>query len=172
MESEIVLRQANLDDIQAILVLQELSPGAASWTAAAYRSVLSADGTACLLAEDLAGERPVGLVLARFVADEVEILNLAVAPASRRHGLGRCLVGTVLARAQARGSRQCWLEVRASNQAALAFYRALGFAEGYCRREYYRHPVEDAVVLVRRLEGTVGAMLPCDGLQRGESGRG
>jgi len=161
-----------LDDIDAILALQELSPEAASWTAADYRSVLSADGTTCLLAEESAGQRPVGFLLARKVADEMEILNLAVAPAYRRRGTARRLVGEVLARAQARGARQCWLELRASNLAALSFYRTAGFVEGYRRREYYRNPVEDAVVLVRRLEGTVGAMLPCHRLQGGEGSRG
>jgi len=172
MEREIVLGPTGPDDIEMVLALQELSPGAASWTAADYRSILSADGSTCLLAADRAGERPVGFLLARSVAEEVEILNLAVAPGCRRRGTGRRLVGAALARAQARGARQCWLEVRTSNEAALDFYRALGFVEGYRRRGYYRNPVEDAIVLVRRLEGSVGAMLPCHRLQGGESSRG
>jgi ribosomal-protein-alanine N-acetyltransferase len=172
VESEIVLRQVGLDDIEAILTVQELSPGAASWTLADYQSILSAEGITCLLAEDLADERPAGFLLARCVADEMEILNLAVVPFYRRRGTARRLVGEALARARACGTQTCWLEVRASNQAALAFYRAVGFFGGHRRRNYYSRPVEDAVVLVRRLEGTVGAMLPCDGLQRGETSRG
>lgn len=172
MERKITLRPAGLDDIDALLILQRRSPGAASWTAADYGSILSADGSAWLLAEDRAAERPVGFLLARSLADEMEILNLAVAPAYRRRGIGRRLVGVALARAQVRGARQCWLEVRASNLAALDFYRAVGFVEGYRRRAYYRDPVEDGVVLVRRLEGTVGAMLPCHRRQGGETSRG
>jgi ribosomal-protein-alanine N-acetyltransferase len=70
--------------------------------------------------------------------------------------LGRRLVAEALARGQARGARQCWLEVRASNQAAIEFYRALGFQERTRRRNYYREPEEDAVVCARRLTDAAG----------------
>lgn len=151
MERPVRLREAALEDVEALVALQQASPGAAPWGAADYESLLSADTTLCLLAEDEERDEPAGFVLARLAADELEILNLAVAPARRRRGLGRRLVAEALARGRARAAEKCWLEVRASNQAALEFYRALGFREHSRRRGYYRDPVEDAVICLRDL---------------------
>ena len=154
MEGKIALRDARRDDLEPLLAIQAASPGAAPWSAADYESVLAADGTLCLLAED--DHEVIGFVLTRVMADEMEILNLAVRPAQRRHGLGRRLVAEALGRGRARGARQCWLEVRASNQSALEFYRALGFEERARRWKYYREPEEDAVVCARPLTSAAG----------------
>ncbi len=150
MEGKVALRDAALDDIEALLSIQKNSPGAAPWSRADYKSLLSAEGTICLMAEEEGGDS-IGFVLARRMADEMEILNLAVRPAQQRRGLGRRLVAEALSRGRARGARQCWLEVRASNQAALEFYRAAGFQERTRHRDYYREPEEDAVVYAQRL---------------------
>ena len=88
-----------------------------------------------------------GYVVALDAADEGEILNLAVAPTGRRAGLGRALVRQILEALSARGVRQVFLEVRDSNAPARALYTAHGFKEVGRRREYYRRPVEDAIVL-------------------------
>jgi [ribosomal protein S18]-alanine N-acetyltransferase len=88
-----------------------------------------------------------GYVVALDAADEGEILNLAVAPAGRRHGLGRALVEHVLDELASRGARQVYLEVRESNGPARALYAAQGFKEVGRRKQYYRRPVEDAIVL-------------------------
>jgi ribosomal-protein-alanine N-acetyltransferase len=88
-----------------------------------------------------------GYVLARHAADEAEILNLGVAPAARRRGVGRALVREGLAALAARGAVQVFLEVRDSNAAARALYAEFGFGEVGRRRGYYRRPVEDAIVL-------------------------
>lgn len=93
------------------------------------------------------GERILGYVVALEAADEGEILNLAVAPTGRRHGLGRALVERVVAELQSRDIRQVYLEVRESNAPARALYAAAGFKEVGRRRQYYRRPVEDAIVL-------------------------
>jgi len=88
-----------------------------------------------------------GYVVAQDAADEGEILNLAVAPARQRGGIGRALVGQVLTTLAQRGARRVFLEVRESNAAARALYAALGFEEVGRRTRYYRRPVEDAIVL-------------------------
>jgi len=156
VERPVTLRDAALDAIESLVAVQQASPGAAPWTAADYESLLSAETTVCLLAEDEDKDEPIGFVLTRLAADEMEILNLAVAPAQRRRGLGRRLVAEALARGRARGAERSWLEVRASNQTALEFYRALGFREQSRRRAYYRDPIEDAVVCVRQLTAAAG----------------
>ena len=155
MERKVVLRRAALDDIRAVLDLQQQTPEAAAWSEADYTSLLADAGTLCLLAE--AGEKAVGFLLARQMADEMEILNLAVAPGWRRQGIGRQLVGEALAHGQVQGVKQCWLEVRASNQGALAFYAAMGFVEAQRRPQYYRQPAEDAILCVHRLRAADAA---------------
>lgn len=90
-----------------------------------------------------------GYVVALDAADEGEILNLAVAPAGRRRGLGRALVEEILEVLAGRGVRSVYLEVRESNAPARALYAAHGFREVGRRSHYYRRPVEDAIVLRR-----------------------
>ncbi|MGH9805386.1 MAG: ribosomal protein S18-alanine N-acetyltransferase [Candidatus Acidiferrales bacterium] len=149
MEREIAIRAASLKDIPAILQVQPEAPEAGRWSEEDYVGFMPAEDTLFLLAE--ASGRVVAFLLGRLAADEMEVLNLAVLPAVRRQGIGRRLLDDALARGRAQGARQCWLELRASNQAALAFYRSLGFEESQRRPRYYRQPEEDALVCVRRL---------------------
>ena len=95
-----------------------------------------------------AAEREIaGYVVARCAADEGEILNLAVAPAFRRRGVGCALGQAILELLGSRGVAHAYLEVRASNAAARALYERLGFREVGRRTNYYRRPVEDAILL-------------------------
>ena len=97
------------------------------------------------MAED--GDKIAGYVVALDAADEGEILNLAVAPDGRRRGLGRELVRAILDALGKREVGQVYLEVRESNAAARALYAAFGFQDVGRRKQYYRRPVEDAIVL-------------------------
>lgn len=73
--------------------------------------------------------------------------NLAVRPERRRRGIGRRLVRTALRAAAASGSERLFLEVRESNDAAIRLYRDLGFRRLGRRRDYYRSPREDALLM-------------------------
>jgi ribosomal-protein-alanine N-acetyltransferase len=88
-----------------------------------------------------------GYIVFWLVADEMHILNLAVAPDSRRRGIARRLVLAGIKHARAKGARRAFLEVRASNIAAQKLYSSLGFMGTSLRRDYYDSPVEDAVVM-------------------------
>jgi ribosomal-protein-alanine N-acetyltransferase len=114
------------------------------WSLGDFRECVASDAT-FLVAETGAGVA--GYVVALDAADEGEILNLAVAPGGRRHGTGRALVEEVLTALTDRGVRQVYLEVRESNAAARALYAAHGFREIGRRAQYYRRPVEDAIIL-------------------------
>jgi [ribosomal protein S18]-alanine N-acetyltransferase len=85
----------------------------------------------------------------QVVADEMHILDLAVRAERQRRGLARWLLEFALDQARRRGAARAFLEVRRSNQAALALYRSLGFRVLAERRLYYRDPGEDALVLVK-----------------------
>lgn len=86
------------------------------------------------------------MVLARVVADEAEILTLAVAPPARRTGLARALMAAAMHTAAARGATAMFLEVAAGNAPALALYSSLGFDQVGRRTGYYG-PRRDALVL-------------------------
>ena len=85
------------------------------------------------------------LVARKVVDEEFELLNMAVAASHRRKGHGKALLEEVLGR-----HKGIWfLEVRASNTAALALYEALGFHRSGRRRDYYGAPLEDAIEMTK-----------------------
>ena len=93
-------------------------------------------------------ERPVlGYICSWPVADEFQLLNLAVHPDCRRQGLGRRLLTFLLTQAQEKRTPKVFLEVRPSNLAAMALYCALGFKILYRRPGYYAPSGEDALVM-------------------------
>jgi ribosomal-protein-alanine N-acetyltransferase len=94
-----------------------------------------------------------GYLIARAVAGEGEILNLAVAPEVRRQGLGAQLLEAGIAELTAAGAREVFLEVREHNLAAQQLYQRRGFRPVALRARYYRNPVEDAIVLRLALPG-------------------
>jgi len=89
----------------------------------------------------------IGYIVCWVVADELHILNLATGPARRRKGIARHLVLTALKLGYERNVRRAFLEVRASNEAALDLYEGLGFVRSIVRKGYYDLPIEDAVVM-------------------------
>jgi ribosomal-protein-alanine N-acetyltransferase len=85
------------------------------------------------------------------VHEEAQIANLAVAPSERRQGNGHLLVTHMLEKARAEGCRNATLEVRGSNQAALALYRKAGFTVQGTRSQRYTQPPDDAVLMEKQL---------------------
>lgn len=83
------------------------------------------------------------------VFDELHINNLAVEPTWRRQGVASGLLAFVLQDAAAEGATRATLEVRRSNEAAQRLYERFGFGYAGVRKDYYRQPVEDALVLWR-----------------------
>ncbi len=93
------------------------------------------------------GGRIIGYIVCWAVADELHILDLATEPSWRRKGIARMLVLAAIREGDAVGASRVFLEVRASNQAALLLYEGLGFTRSLIREGYYDMPVEDAVVM-------------------------
>ena len=115
----------------------------APWDAASLTALLASPGV-------FAVEEADGFILIRVVADEAEILTLAVRPAARRSGLGARLVEAAMVRAAALGAERMFLEVAEDNVAARALYTRAGFVEAGRRRGYYARTDgsrEDALVL-------------------------
>lgn len=92
-----------------------------------------------------------GYIGSQSVPPEADVLNLAVAPDCRRQGLGRKLLCTLTELLHSRGIEALFLEVRPTNQAALALYSDLGFVQVGRRPKYYVNPTEDALILRKEL---------------------
>jgi ribosomal-protein-alanine acetyltransferase len=94
-----------------------------------------------------AGTVVAGFAVSCVLGTEAELETIAVATGSQRRGLGGRLMAAMAAELRSHQVTKVHLEVRASNLAALAFYRAFGFQEKGRRPRYYRDPVEDAILL-------------------------
>ncbi len=115
------------------------------WSAAAFQSSLGLPTTRGLIAQST-DKGPGGLVLWSVVADQAEILTIAVLPPYRRHGLGRGLLAAAWEDARASGAVEMFLEVAADNTAAQRLYAEFGFVE-YARRKGYYQPDVDAILM-------------------------
>ena len=87
------------------------------------------------------------VLFCRIVADEVEILKLAVAENARKRGVGYELLDFAVNYSSKRGVKNCFLELRASNIAARRLYEKRGFMSVGTRKSYYKEPVEDAILM-------------------------
>lgn len=88
-----------------------------------------------------------GYIGSQSVLPESDMMNVAVSPAHRRKGVAQALVQALCAGLRAAGNKSLTLEVRASNESAIALYRKLGFSQVGRRPNYYRNPKEDALIL-------------------------
>ncbi len=100
----------------------------------------------------LEGETVAGYVGSQSVMGESDMMNIAVHPAYRRRGIAENLVDSLVAVLNETGNHSLTLEVRASNTPAKALYEKLGFAQVGLRKNYYRNPREDALILRKEWE--------------------
>ena len=98
------------------------------------------------------GETVAGYVGSQTVCEETDMMNVAVHPDYRRQGIAEDLIVSLLENLKEQGSHSLTLEVRASNVPAIALYEKLGFAEVGRRKNYYRNPKEDALILRKEWE--------------------
>jgi ribosomal-protein-alanine N-acetyltransferase len=143
VERLIAIRPLAADDLDAVLQIQAQCPEIVAWSRASYAPVVRGEYPGWVAAAD---SRVLGFVVSRKTAEEAEILNLAVLPEARRQGIGSRLLVQVLEEARQAGARRVWLEVRASNAAAIRFYERHGFRLRGLRRDYYSNPREDALL--------------------------
>ena len=95
----------------------------------------------------LEDEQVIGYVGSQTVLGETDMMNIAVHPNHRKKGIATALIDSLIERLQQQGSHSLMLEVRASNDPAISVYKNLDFMEVGRRRNYYRNPREDALIL-------------------------
>ena len=166
MSPPLVVEAATGDDLDALIDLERRSYSH-PWTRANFEGELRASerGHLLVLRESAARSDPErgirGYCALQVYAEELHLMNLAVAPEWRRRGLGRFLLRLARDLGARRGAREAWLEVRAGNLPALALYLSQGFTEVGRRRGYYSRPREDALLLRAPLGGVPGRV-PAD----------
>ena len=151
-EATVTWRPMREDDLPAVAALERASH-AAPWTEGNFRDALAA-GYGALVGEHAGVVVAYGVLM--LSPGEAQLLNLTVAAAARRRGLGRRLLQRLLSDALGVGVEQCFLEVRESNHSAMALYLREGFAPVARRAGYYPPPSgsnarEDALVMRRGL---------------------
>ncbi len=94
-------------------------------------------------------DKMAAFAVTQVVLDEATLFNIAVDPAYQRKGLGRRLLEHLISELEKKEVFTLWLEVRASNSAAIALYESLGFNEATIRRNYYptKEGREDAIIM-------------------------
>lgn len=135
-------------DIEVVAALEERA-FSTPWRADTFRTLLERPGAELHVLDD--GGEVVGYAVLWCILDQGELANIAIREEDRGRGFGGLLLDHVLEVARSRGVRSLFLEVRESNDAAAALYRARGFHEIGRRRNYYERPREDARVLEKRL---------------------
>ncbi len=141
-------RLDDLDDVMRIMRAAFQPCFGEAWTRSQCAGILPMNGVGLTIAEGPHGAA--GFSLARCVADEAELLLIAVAPSSQRMGVGQSLLDDFVTTARDAGAARLHLEVREGNP-AVAMYRAAGFAPAGRRRNYYHGPdgcAYDAVTLL------------------------
>ena len=138
------VRQARREDLARMLEIAKHAVTAAQWSGAQYEQVFTPGRLALVIEEE---SRVMGFLVGRAAADEWELESIAVAGPARRRGLGTHLVGEFLHQVRSSGGREVFLEVRESNRAARLLYEKWAFIEAGRRKNYYREPDEDALIL-------------------------
>jgi [ribosomal protein S18]-alanine N-acetyltransferase len=161
----VIIRDATIDDIPALIAIERQCDSAAHWSESQYHRLFDTEPSRflsrlVLLVEEKEGgmqrhplSKPgtAGFLVARKIDCEWELENVAIAPGVRRRGLATILLQELSQRAREANGQVLFLEVRESNRAARSFYEKFGFNQAGRRKNYYDKPVEDAMLYRRTL---------------------
>ena len=139
-------RRASAKDAPGIASAEELifpDP----WSERAVTDLITTEGAMCFVATD--EDKVCGYVIGRLIAPEGEIYRVAVLPEYRRRGLAYRLLDYSVKSSLGKGLESLFLEVRSQNTAAISLYTAYGFTKIGTRKNYYKDPTDDAIVMLR-----------------------
>jgi ribosomal-protein-alanine N-acetyltransferase len=134
---------AGVGDVEALVAIDRGSPRA--WDRRDFTAELGHSPSTLFVLR--ASGAPVAFVVVRLQAEDLDIVNLAVAPEARRRGFGRRLLSLLLDHAASKGVKSVFLEVREGNREARKLYASAGFEETQRRPGFYLEPREDAILM-------------------------
>lgn len=135
------------DILDVFLMLSETDD---SWSIDVITSAFANPHNIILVEEDKDKE-VVGAVFMSVIASECELQNIVVSQKNKRRGIGERLLKEALRISAERRADVVYLEVRNSNEPARALYKKLGFSFCGCRKNYYKNPTEDAILMKKKI---------------------
>lgn len=118
-----------------------------AWSEPDVLAYICSEMSMCYTAHDSDGL--VGYILGRKIPPEAEIYRVAVRQEKRQRGIGYRLLSHAMRCEESEGVETVFLEVREANAAARALYRAEGFEEIATRKNYYRDPIDNAIIMAK-----------------------
>ena len=144
------LIRATATECEAMAAVHAQAFGVKAWREDEFDDLLEGEGVYGFLADD---DAPLGLILCRIAAGEVEILTVGVGSEIRRRGVGLALMLAALHIAREAAAAEAFLEVAVDNDGAIDLYESLGFRKTGLRKAYYDlGPEGFADALVMRLD--------------------
>ena len=158
MSAAVTIRAARLEDVTAVVALERGVAQAPHWGEGEYVAMVRGGAEEfvrrCLLVAERGGEL-IGFAVGKVIVGETgEVESVVVGAEVRREGVGKALCEAVIGWCKGQGAVAVELEVRSANLGAVRLYEGLGFESVGIRKDYYREPVDDAVLM--RLGLTVG----------------
>lgn len=150
---EITLLPKDLSEDSPVLdqlaELERICFAADAWSKNMIFSSIQQPCTYVWITQDLQLQKIVAYAVLYLAGDEGDVANIAVLPSYRNRGIGGALFDTMLNQARGEQVQTIYLEVRQSNNAAIRLYRSRAFVEIGKRKNYYRHPREDAICMAK-----------------------
>ena len=143
-----IIRLMKTEDVPTVYEMEKTC-FADPWGRDSLTDFSSGKGHSVFIAED--DKNIIGYGCTQQVLDECEILRIAVNPNFRKKGVGYSLLSEMVNNAYAHGSRIFYLEVRENNVPAIGLYKKLMFTESGRRKDYYKNPTEDAILMSRAI---------------------
>lgn len=140
------IRRSIADDVPEIAAAEALI-FSDPWSEKDIFGVICSGGAMCYSA--VADGRVIAYIIGRVIAPEGEIYRIATLPEKRRRGIAYRLLDYAVKTERGRDLETLFLEVRSQNLAARALYRAYGFKEVGRRKNYYKDPTDDAIVMLK-----------------------
>lgn len=144
---KILTRKMERQDIDAVFEIEKASYGIHHWTKEAFINELDNNIANYFVAQNQETKEIVGYLGSWFIVDECHITNVSVNPEFRRKNIASKLIKTLIDECYAKMIKYITLEVRVSNDAAIALYEKFGFKSIGVRKKYYQDNNEDALIM-------------------------
>ncbi|MEJ2695854.1 MAG: ribosomal protein S18-alanine N-acetyltransferase [Candidatus Sulfobium sp.] len=146
---DISIADMNTDDLAEVAAIERLS-FTMPWSETSFYNEVKRPGSISRVVRKEG--KIAGYICASRVVDEGHILTMAVLPEFRRLGIASALIGDMIGNLREEGCRFIFLEVRFSNEAARKMYEKFNFRLFGLRKDYYKLPTEDAVLMVLKFD--------------------
>ena len=143
----LILTQMQSGHLEKLAELEKICFSSQAWSYKSLEDELTNPTAHFFVAE--VDEEVAGYIGMYVVCENCYVTNVAVFPQYRRQGVARALIKMAMLTADAMETDFISLEVRPSNEAALSLYRSFGFEQNGLRKNYYKNPTEDALIMTK-----------------------